>query len=218
VSGFIRLRLRAAGALAVLAAMLAALPWATADGSLQVKQVEEDWELRLVTPDPAIDSPQVVCVISPSGNIDGIHSTFEINHQNLPTFVAGGMQVQIWSGGRPLGAKNNNTSGVFNTPDEVVTWTTRMKLDGGALFFQVIDGSSATWGNFGGDGNLKMGVTTDLTDLSSYDPATSVRFSGVTFGGNRVASLKLKAVRVTFHDNSTVTDETVRTVYPRQAD
>jgi hypothetical protein len=62
--------------------------------------------------------------------------------------------------------------------------------------FEVSDGSSQTWGAFGGEGYLRAAVATDLTDLGGYDPGVSVENSGVGFAGNRVASLVLKRVRL----------------------
>src|SRR3989337_1098241 len=86
-------------------ALLLVLAWASttkADSSSRIVRVEEDWELVVATPDPDSDGPQVACVISPVGDLDSVHAAFELNNQSLPSFVPGGLQLQIWSGEMPL--------------------------------------------------------------------------------------------------------------------
>ena len=74
--------------------------------------------------------------------------------------------------------------------EEVVTWTQRISLQGGQLAFQVCDGDSQTWGNFGGDA-LSLSAATSLTSLNTYRPSVSLSESQVGYAQNRVGSLTL---------------------------
>ncbi len=49
-----------------------------------VTKVEEDWEVRIATPDPEGNAPQIITVISPNATIDAVHTVFELNHITQP--------------------------------------------------------------------------------------------------------------------------------------
>jgi len=66
---------------------------------IDIVRVEEEWELRAGEPDADVGAPHTSCVISPFGDVSQIHAVFNLNHQTLPDFVAGGMQLQVWNGG-----------------------------------------------------------------------------------------------------------------------
>ena len=100
------------------------------------------------------------------------------------------------------------------TEGEVVTWTQAMSYEDGILSFEITNGHSATWGNFGGEGYLKSAAQeTEITTLSQYSPATSVSNSGVGFAGNRVASLVLKRARLIMSDGTVLEDNTARSAH-----
>lgn len=178
-----------------------------------VVRVEEDWELVVATPDPGSAGPQVTCTISPRADLAGVYGTFEINHRSLPNFQPGGLQVQTWNGDQPLGQSPSPTSGVMSTSGETVRWTQVMRLSEGRVVFEVVSGSSTTWGSFGGQGYLKLAVPTSLTNLNAYSPEVSVRNSGVGFAGNRVQSLVLKRVRYQLSNGMVLEDGTPRVVH-----
>jgi hypothetical protein len=54
-----------------------------------------------------------------------------------------------------------------------------------------VDGTSETWGTFGGH-DLTVSTPSTLTGLNSYLPAVSLNESGVGYAENRVVSLVLK--------------------------
>ncbi len=178
-----------------------------------VVRVEEDWELVVATPDPGSAGPQVTCAISPGPDLAGVYGTFEINHRSLPSFQPGGLQVQSWNGEQPLAQSPSPTSGVMSTSGETVRWTQVMRLSEGRIVFEVINGSSTTWGAFGGQGYLKLAVPTSLADLNAYSPSVSVNNSGVGFASNRVQSLVLKRVRYQLSNGMVLEDGTARVVY-----
>ena len=59
-------------------------------------RVEEDWYVKLGTPEPEADSPQVSTVIAPSWTLWGKHAVFDMNCATQPGFSSGGVQLQLW--------------------------------------------------------------------------------------------------------------------------
>jgi len=197
----------AVGALALL--MMAGSVWGQAGA---VVRVEQDWELSVGEPDPQTDAPQVVCVISPGGDTQGVYAAFELNQQSQPVFSAGGMQLQVWEGELPLKAARAGDLLKLQAAGEHVCWTLVMELDDGQLTFQVCDGHSATWGEFGGEG-LRASVATAAAHLNGYDTQVSVRNSGVGFAPNRVHALTLKRIRTYFANGEVVEDRGEKVVH-----
>ena len=90
-----------------------------------------------------------------------------------------------------------------------------MTVTNGQLKFEVIDGTSTTWGAFGNDGSLSITIPTTLTDLNFYDPEFSVDNSGVGYAAHRVQSLSLNRIRRITSEGHLLEDSHVRTVFPR---
>jgi len=102
---------------------------------------------------------------------------------------------------------------VFAHAGEMVRWTQSLEIVDGALVMEITDGSSTTWGSFGGQGYLKATVDITLADLNAYDPSVSVANSGVGYAGNRVESLVLRRVRMTTSAGDVLEDDTARSVH-----
>ena len=164
--------------------------------AITVWRIEEIWEVRVDDPDPLTSAPHVTTAISPVGHVDGQHCIVNLNHVTLDYFQPGGVQLQVWQGETPVTHNRVPWSEMLATANEVVTWTQSMTVVGSQIIYQITDGHSDTWGDFGGQGYLTAMVDSPVTNLNQYDPAVSVAQSGVVFAGNRVTSLKLKAVRV----------------------
>ena len=156
-------------------------------------QVEEDWEVIVNTPDQAAVGPQLTTTMSPTGTNRIPFVAFNLNYRDNP-FQAGGLQLQVWNPTVVLDSDSHSTA-VLNTPGETITWTQRMRIEGGSLFYEVRHGHSQTWGDFGGESQLAVHITSTLTDLSAYDPDVSASNSGAGWMGNRVTSMTLKQVR-----------------------
>jgi len=176
-------------------------------------RVEEDWELVVGDPDPTADAPQVICAISPQGDVSGVYGAFELNARSIPDFLAGGLQLQVWEGDTALSDRRHPNGLSMQTAGETVTWTQSMSLSEGTLTFDVSEGASSTWGGFGGEGYLRATANTTLTNLNGYNPEVSVANSGVSYAGNRVTSLVLKQVRVELSDGQVIVDNTDRVVH-----
>ena len=88
-----------------------------------------------------------------------------------------------------------------------------MKLSGGNLNYNVVNGQSTTWGNFGeGQSTLGVSIPSTISDLSSYKPDYSVSKSGVSWQANRVISMTLLKVRYYSGGLLISTDSTPRNV------
>jgi len=186
-----------AGAICVFAIVL----WASMAGSLAaqtagVVRVEEDWELVVGTPVPNNNAPQITCLISPVGSVESLYATFALNHRDVPSFNPGGLQLQVWEGKTNVASKRYENEALLATLGETIRWTQVMRIADEGLIFEIVNGTSTTWGNFGGDDSLRLTVATSLTHLDQYDPQVSVKHSSVSFAANRVQSLVLKSVRL----------------------
>jgi len=158
--------------------------------SSKILQIEEHWELQVGGPDSERSAPQATMVMSPFDNLDGLYFLFTLNHQTVPEYHAGGMQVQLWEGDTELDAAGSD-AGTLSQINDNIRWVQRLKVDGGNLTFEILDGTSASWGAFGG-GNLSLTTPTSLDSLNSYRPAVTITESEVGYAGNRVQALILQ--------------------------
>jgi hypothetical protein len=155
----------------------------------KIVSIEEHWELAVGEPDPQLSAPQATMVMSPHDNLDGQYFIFTINHRSVPEFLPGGMQVQLWNGSNV--DVESVDAAALNQNGDVVQWVQRLAVNDGTLTYEVVDGSSSSWGSFGGD-ELGFSVPTSLESLSGYRPAISLTESQVGYAGNRVQRLLLK--------------------------
>lgn len=199
-------------AFAGIISSLALSPKAVAVEGVHVVRIEEDWELTLSSPDADSVAPQVTTSLSPLGNVNGLHATFELNHQTAPDFAAGGLHLHMWNGEQRLASVNHSNNGVAQTSGEVVRWTQALSINDGQLTVEIKSGTSTTWGHFG-NGSFRASVATTLTNLDGYSPEVTVSQSGVGFAGNRVQSFKLTKVRAKLSTGQVVEDNTVRVVH-----
>jgi hypothetical protein len=182
-------RLRFASAFSACLSMAAFAAPAQAD-SPRVISVEEHWELRLAEPDPDRSAPQTTMVMSPTGDVNGVHFLFTLNHNTVPDYAPGGMQVQLWDGGQFVQSNTAQNGKALDRSEELVTWTQKISVQSGQLSFQICDGTSETWGTFGGS-NLSLTAATSLASLNTYRPSVSLAESQVGYAQNRVGSLTL---------------------------
>lgn len=187
---------------------------AYADGdSVKIDQIEEDWELVVQEPDTSTQAPQVTCVTSPTSHINGVYAMFTLNHRTFTSFSAGGMQLQVWNGDTPIARRSASRGVLLATNGEAIQWTQRIKIDDGQLVFEIVDGTSATWGNFGGAGTLSLAIYSSVDDLNNYTPAVSQANSEIGYASNRVTSLTLKRFRAFANHELIGEDATPRIVH-----
>jgi hypothetical protein len=207
------LKVRALGALAVVSVAA----WNVSAGVSRagdVVRVEEDWTLVIGQPDGNLNAPQVATGMSPLGNFNSAYVVFNVNHRSQPTYVPGGLQLQLWTSDDPLLSDDDPHDEVMTTSGEKVTWTQQMTLQNGVLTVAIVNGTSQTWGAFGGGSALQASVAASFTNLNGYSPNTSIANSGVSFAPNRVQSLTLTAVRYYTSDGQVIVDNQVRVAFP----
>src|SRR5687768_5141557 len=109
----------------ILALSVAAPAWAEPP---RVVAIEEHWELQLGHPDADLSAPQTTMVVSPDGDLDGVHFLFTLNHVTIPDYQPSGMQVQSWDGEDLVDAAAAGY-GPLSHDSEVVRWVQRLSLD-----------------------------------------------------------------------------------------
>jgi hypothetical protein len=179
-----------------------------------ITRVEEDWQITVGTPDPDLNAPQVTMVMSPYSSAIGHHAVFDINSQTQPDYSPGGMQLQRWFGQENFAdVVSPGNRAVMQTPNEVVSFTMSMEVQGSTLTFGVSNGQSQTWGAFGNGQSMALSVGFDGTNLNYYDPSTSLSNSYVGFGSNRVQQVVRTAVRYYSSGTLVATDSTQQVLW-----
>lgn len=208
------LRYRVTAALAAVAFLVAGTSVYSYDATPDVFRVEEDWELILDAPSDSIAVPQLMTVMSPKGDLSDLYGMVTWNYREIPSFYAGGLQLQSWADDLFLYSKNFRES-EFSTAGETITWTQSLKVANNILTLQIKNGQSVTWGAFGGT-EMQLSELILVNNLNGYSPETSVDHSAVTYGAYRVVKLRIKEVRYFDADNNLITtDGTSRVVHAR---
>ena len=164
--------------------------------SADVVRVEEDWELVLDVVSEAKQAPQFETLMSPFHYNDELTVFFcrvTWNYRELPSYAPGGFQLQTCIGDLVLSQKGYEGE-PFSTAGETVTWTQQLESSADRAFFKIKNGQSTTWGAFGGS-DLQLDEYPHPPNLNNYTPDVSVSKSGITYGANRVISLRIKAIR-----------------------
>lgn len=169
-----------------LGSFAAATGWAQ-----DIVTVEEHWELTVGGPVPNRSAPQVTMTMCPTDNLDCHFFVLTLNHWSDPDFAPGGVQVQHWHGDEIVSTHPGPAEDTLEYDDETVCWTQRLTVEDNTLTFEIVDGTSQTWGNFGGSGYLRDSFGTSLSNLNGYQPGISITESGISYAGNRVSSLVL---------------------------
>lgn len=204
---------------AVLCGMLSAtsfLAFAGAASGAEYYRIEEDWELVLNKPDLSFPSPQIVVSMKP-GTTSGKTALFLINHHDTPRFNAGGGQIQVWDD-KVLRTYKSFAGPTLIRDGERVTWTQYMERSNGKFHF----GLSAVQGDAWGTNTAEtLGGPVSWSDwkhvFDHYDSETSRTGATITFGDERVYSLKLVQVRkFRFAGDTNPDTEGPYTVFPLQ--
>ena len=178
-----------------------------------ITRVEEDWRIEVGSPSPQDNAPQLINVISPLVDAQGVHCAFEVNHATLPDYTTGGTQLQTWDGNTPLSYKSGLKPQQLNKDNETISYTISMSLSNNTLTYEVNSGHSETWGTFGNPGELKLTTPTTVTNLNAYTPVVSAKHSRVGFAKRRVKRFVLTEVRYHTQSGQVITDSTERVVH-----
>jgi len=210
-----RIPIPLAVSLAIVVAYTMVRSTARAADDIPVMRVEEDWEVVLNEPGSDVDAPQFHTIISPYANLDSYHLQVCWNYREQYDFAAGGMQLLAWKGEASAGYKSYRED-KLSTVAETVSWTQSVTTTGCSLTFEVKNGSSITWGNFGG-ALLRLTGNVYVPNLNNYSPTTSAAESWISYGANRVDLLRIKEVRHYDAEGRLISrDQTPRIVYQLQ--
>jgi hypothetical protein len=198
----------------LLAAIAFAYPLGYAQtASGPITRVEEDWQLVISSPNPAEVGPQITTCMSPVSDGSTPFVAFDLNYIDYPDFQAGGLQLKVYSGGA-VQSSSSQGNALFQTPNETITWTQRMRISApNTVSYSIANGQSTTWGAFGYRQGLgRVSFNAPVNSLASYSPNTSVANSGAGWQSNRVGSMTL--VQVRYYNGTTLisTDTTSRSV------
>ena len=109
-------------------------------------RVEEDWYVKIGTPDPDYDSPQITTVIAPSWTLSGKYAVFDMNCATQPGFSSGGVQIQLWQDDAIIQTASNTNWSSMHMINEEIRYTTAMSIEDGNLVFEILNGTSESWG------------------------------------------------------------------------
>ncbi|MCA9191662.1 MAG: hypothetical protein KDB03_07870 [Planctomycetales bacterium] len=171
-------------------------------GSFQVQaqtaivRIEEDWELQVAVPDEQQDAPQITTSMLPFGGASDIMMQWDFNHGTAPDFSPGGMQVRLTNDGQTTLSRRLYSGVKLSRDSETVRWTQVVHDEGNQFFIGIVNGSSYTWGSFGGSGAFISVADAGNQTLNNYTPQDSIQNSSVTFASNRVSSLILRRIRL----------------------
>lgn len=197
------------------ASWLSAIQPAFAEGeepNANTIRIEEDWYVKIGTPDPNSDSPQITSVIAPSWSLIGRYAVFDLNCATQPDYSSGGVQLQLWYDDYIMQTKSNTNWDSLQHVDEEIRYTSVMSVDNYKLTFEIINGSSQTWGTFG-TGEIKLQSWTWRNHLNQYSPEFSVENSRIGFASHRVRRFILERVRYYSSNGLQNTDDTPRVLH-----
>lgn len=161
----------------------------------KIIRVEEDWELIVSTPDPNRDSPQISTWMSPSKTLEGDYFGVDINQAQRANYAGGGFQTKRMNGSQLIDDRCKNIGVKLQVEGETIKWTQLLAIIEQDVVFAVKNGTSESWGDFGGPETL-IRVPFLQGNLNGYNLNLSCESSGVGYALNRVASLKLLRVRL----------------------
>jgi hypothetical protein len=177
-----------------------------------VVRIEEDWQLVLNEPDSMMEAPQFQTVMSPFGTLFSYYALVIWNYRETPNFAPGGLQLQSWDGDVRICRRGVGDT-LLSTTAETITWTQALETNGSLLTFQILNGQSVTWGEFGKD--MLITQTATVPNLSSYRTAISVDNSWITYGSNRVDRMVITQVRRYTASGQVTVDSTPKVVFER---
>jgi hypothetical protein len=175
-------------------------------------RVEEDWYVKIGVPDPDLDSPQITTVIAPGFTLIGSHAIFDMNCATQPGFVSGGVQLQLWKGNSIIQTCSNANWSSLHYVGEEIRFTSAMSVQNGNLVFEILNGSSESWGVFG-TGELRLQTPTWRNNLNFYSADFTTENSRIGFASHRVHRLILERIRYYSASGLTSTDNVPRVLH-----
>ncbi|MCM2374985.1 hypothetical protein [Aporhodopirellula aestuarii] len=171
-------------------------------------KIEEDWELKLFQPDPLSNSPQLNIYLTPDSTHPESYFQLQLNHAAEAGFSAGGLRVSAVENDSPVSEARSLTGALLTHDGDVIRWTSVLMVRNGDFYFAIKNGTSKSWGEFGGPEYLLQVPAGEVQNLSKYSPRQSIGDVDIGFGRNRVKSLSIRRIRAYREDGTFVTIET----------
>lgn len=179
---------------------------ATAQESSPVFMVEENWEMKINEPDVKINSPQVAFFLYPDADCADCYFQLQMNYAAEDGYSSGGFRVGAFCQEQAVDDERSQIRQSLAWDGDTIRWTSAMAVFDGKVMMAVKDGFGWQWGTFGGPEYLVEMSDQEIHDLNHYTPEMSTASVDIGFGKNRVASIRLKSVRITLSNG------TVRTI------
>lgn len=184
---------------AYLAGLLVSLAAQAAPAQTTVVRIEEDRQLHITQPDVPLDAPQITTTMIPFAWQPELLLQVDLNHGTHPSFTNGGLQVRA-SIDDECAAHTRSLADVrLHHESETVDWAQVVALTNSRFSFGIINGSSESWGTFGGS-STELDIAASMVggnlSLDGYSTQQSLSNSGVTYASNRVGHLRPKKIRV----------------------
>ncbi len=180
--------------------LLAALPVRADAQTATVYLVEEEWEMVINEPEPAINSPQVAFFLYPAADHPECYFQLQLNYAAEAGYSSGGFRVGAFYNESPIDEERSQVSQTLAWDNDRVRWTSAMAVFHGKLMYALKDGYGYQWGAFGGPDYLVEMDDQDMHALDHYSPQKSLESVDIGFGANRVHSICLKRVHLTYTD------------------
>lgn len=184
---------------AYVVGLLVSLATHAAPAQTNVVRIEEDWQLHVTQPDVQLDAPQLTTTMIPFAWQPDLLLQVDLNHGTHPSFSNGGMQIRASIEEECIAHERLFSDERLQHDFETVDWTQVVGLTESGFYFGIINGSSETWGAFGGS-SATVSVAASMVggnlSLDGYAPQHSLSHSGVTYAGNRIGHLRLKKIRI----------------------
>lgn len=175
---------------------IALSPLAADDPPITIMRIEEDWEMKLLEPDPASSSPQVTFFTRPSENDPNRYFQTQMNYATDVEFSGGGFHVASVINDSYFDEARSSTRRGLTSNNDTIVWTTVMAKQNDEIVFAIKNGHCSDWGDFGGADFLVSMPAESVENLNNYRPEQSLETVDIGFGANRVDSIMLKTIRV----------------------
>ena len=185
--------------------LFASLPGVAAAVDPVLFMVEEDWELTINEPEVNINSPQVAFFLYPDADHADCYFQLQMNYAADDGYSSGGFHVGAFCNETLVDDERSQIRETLYCDNDRIEWTSAMAVFNGQLMFAVKDGHSMQWGHFGGPEYLVQMDDQEIHALDHYTPEKSLQSVDIGFGKNRVASIRLKTVRLTYTNGHTQT-------------
>jgi hypothetical protein len=170
-----------------------------------IVRIEEDWEMKLLEPDPENNSPQITFFTRPSEDDPSRYFQTQMNYAADEEFSGGGFHVAAVLGDAYFDEARSSTRQRLASSNDTVVWTTVMAKQSDEIVFAIKNGHCVDWGDFGGVDFLVRLPAESIENLNNYHPEQSLESIDVGFGGNRVDYIMLKSIRVYYSHGVTKT-------------